>query len=503
MNAWRASLVALLALASGPAIAQAPDFDSKPTGFLNARTGGVPVDSWNGTTLVSAKRVTSALPAAPRSRALRDVQFKVMVSEIQPPTPDGSAPPSLFLRKVDRLAAMGEGESLNEMVRNAGAYADPSVVATTVNALMLAGEYDSACRIARGNPVAQPFGQRAEAACKMADGGGAITQAALATIDGPAMMMLAVSGQQPPAAVLRTTQPALMRALVANRTLPLAQRIDVAERGEPLAIIEATRLADLYVTAVREGVALPPATMRRAQLVAAARSVTNAREIMDSMVTVYAEARGGPMFPTVARASSIGLLNLPAKPEHANAAQEALRGFLLLGDRKAAEAWTKLAVSAAYNNARAMIALDRLMPLVVVAGIDNPRRIDPADANRWYELMREDDAQRAPLRGNLLLELFRAVGFSVPPRSTELPEAPPATGRLVAIPGATLQALQFAAETSRRAETTLMAAAAVGETALIDLHPASVGAVIRALRMVGEDHAARLFAIEVAMAHGL
>ena len=42
-----------------------------------------------------------------------------------------------------------------------------------------------------------------------------------------------------------------------------------------------------------------------------------------------------------------------------------------------------------------------------------------------------------------------------------------------------------------------------GETPLVELHPAAVGAIVRALRQVGEDHAARLFAVEVAIAHGL
>ena len=43
-------------------------------------------------------------------------------------------------------------------------------------------------------------------------------------------------------------------------------------------------------------------------------------------------------------------------------AVQAMRGFLLLGDKQLALAWTRLALQAAYNNARAMIALDRLMP---------------------------------------------------------------------------------------------------------------------------------------------
>ena len=84
------------------------------------------------------------------------------------------------------------------------------------------------------------------------------------------------------------------------------------------------------------------------------------------------------MFPTIARASAAGLLSLPAKPQFASVAQEAMRGFLLLGDKQQAQAWTRLALNAAYNNAGALNALDRLMPLVAVAGIDDPKRLPPA-----------------------------------------------------------------------------------------------------------------------------
>lgn len=504
MNVSRASALLALVLVAAASPAAAQQFDDRPTGFLNVRTGGMPADAWSRTGLGNAKRLVSALAAAPRSRALRDLQFKVLVSELTPPPADGSPPPSLFARKVDRLAAMGEGESLNEMVRGAGGYADPNIAAVVVNALMLAGERESACAIARGNQLAKPFAQRAEIACRVAAGEAAPTQALMSGLaDGPAMLMLAVSGEQPPAALLRTTQPALMRAMVAHRQLPLATRIDIAERGEALAIIEATRLGDLYLQAVNERIPLPPQTLRRAQLVALARGATNAQEIMSSVATVYSESRGTPLFATVARASSWGLLNLPPQAQYANVAQEAMRGFLLLGDRRLTEAWTKLALNAAYNNARAMLALERMMPLVIVAGIDKPNRIAVEDANRWYEIMRNDESQRAQLRGYLLLELFRAVGFDLPPGSTDLPETPPGNVRLVSVPQATLQALQGTAQAGLRAEAALIACAAVGETGLTDLHPASVGAIVRALRAAGEDHAARLFAIEVAIAHGL
>lgn len=525
-----AVLLAFPALAQ-TAVAQTAAFDNQQSGFLTVPTGGMAPDAWSGTSLGTAKRLVAALPAAPRSRALRDLQFKVLVSQLALPAADNSPPPSLFSRKVDRMAAMGEGESLNELVRSVDGYSDPWVGTVTSNALMMAAERASACNVVAHYPPPPPFGPRAEIACKLAagDNAGAVEAAAelrgkdgglamLARVaagsqppgaappnplDGPAMMMLDLANVAPPASALQSTQPPMIRALVAHRTLPLATRIGIAERGEALAIIEATRLSDLYVQAIKEGAALPPAMAKRAQLVWAVRNSANGQQLMAAITAAYAAERGSPLFSTVARATAIGLLNLPAKPEYANVAQEAMRGFLLLGDKQRVLAWTKLALDAAYNNARAMIALDRLMPLVVIAGIDNPTRLAPEDVNRWYDVMRQDDPKDAPLRGYMLLQLFRSTGIDMPPGSTALPEAPPGNVRLVSPPAATLQALQAAAAGHRHAEVALLASIAAGETPLAELHPAAVAAIVSALRSVGEDAPARLFAIETAIAHGL
>lgn len=524
------AVVVVSALAA-PSWAQTASFGDRPSGFLTVPTGGMVPDAWSGTALGTAKRLTSALPAAPHSRALRDLQFKVMVSELALPAADNSPAPSLFARKVDRLAAMGEGESLNELVRSVDGYTDPTIAATTANALMMAGERAGACNIVQHYSLPQPFGKRAEIACKVAEGdtagaleagaglrgndGGLVTLARVAAgsrppgaaplgpLDGPAMVMLELAHVAPPASALQSTQPPMIRALVGHRTLSLASRIDIAERGEALAVIEATRLGDLYLQAVKEGARLPPAMAKRAQLVAAVRNASNAQEIMSSIAAAYAEARGSSLFPTVARATAIGLLALPAKPEYANVAQEAMRGFLLLGDKQLALAWTRLALDAAYNDARAMMALDRLMPLVVIAGIDNPTRLAPEDVNRWFEVIRQDDPRAAPLRGYMLLQLFRATGIDLPRGATMLPEAAPANVRLVSPPAATLQALQAAGAGHRRAETALLASVALGATPLGEIHPAAAATIVAALREAGEGPAARLFAVETAIAHGL
>lgn len=524
-------LAGLLVLGANAASAQIPDFDAKPTGFLTPRTGGMATDAWAGTSMAVAKQVTSDLPAAPRSRALRDLQFKVMVSQLTPPAADGSPPPGLFARKVERMAAMGEGESLNEMVRAAGAYKDPAIAATVVDAMMMAGEREGACAIVQKNELTQPFAERARIACLLTVGDNAGALAAVSAmrgsdkafatlvsmsagatpptalppgpIDGPAMAMIYFAHLSPPPAMLGTTEPPLLRALVGQRALPTATRIELAERGEALAVIETSRLSELYLQALGEGAPLPAPMRRRAQLVASARNAASSQEIMEAVRAVYGETRGSPLFPTIARASAAALISLQPRPEYADVAQEAIRGFLLLGNKQLTQAWTKLALRAAYNNARAMNALDRLMPLIEIAGIDNAQRLNPPDINRWYEVMRQDDRKLAALRGNLMLELLRATGNDVPPRSTDLPETPPADARLVMPSTATLNALQAAGAARHRAETALLVSDAVAETPLVELHPAAVGLIVRSLRAAGEDAAARLFAIEIAIAHGL
>ena len=139
---------------------------------------------------------------------------------------------------------------------------------------------------------------------------------------------------------------------------------------------------------------------------------------------------------------------------------------------------------------------------MAIAGIENPTSLPAAAVDRWYAVLQQDDPVRAAVRGHLMLELFRATGIDVPPGATQLPDQP--TGaRLVSPPAATLQALQAAAAAHRHAETALLASLALGDLPLDSLHPAAAGIVVRSLRAVGEDDAARQFAIEVAIASGL
>ncbi len=144
------------------------------------------------------------------------------------------------------------------------------------------------------------------------------------------------------------------------------------------------------------------------------------------------------------------------------------------------------------------------MPLAAVAGLDDAKRLPLGEINRWYEVTREDDAARAPLRGYLLLELLRSTGFDLPPtldrlaRHAARQRAPGDAARgQPAGPGQCRRRRPLAPR--RR----LLAPIAAGETPLNELHPAAIATIVQALRQVGEDYSARLFAVETAIAYGL
>ena len=191
--------------------------------------------------------------------------------------------------------------------------------------------------------------------------------------------------------MLRNTQPSIVRALVGLKALPIATRIEIAERGEALAIIEATKLGDLYLEALREGAALPPAVARRARMVAAARNASNPTEMVNSIAAAYGEARGSPLFPTIARASAAALINLPAQPQFANVAQEAMRGFLLLGRQAAGPG---LGSPGAERRLEQRAGHHRARPAGAPGGDRGHRRCQAADGRRDQSLVRSDPRRR-------------------------------------------------------------------------------------------------------------
>ena len=317
---------------------------------------------------------------------------------------------------------MGEGESLNEMVRNAGGYADPAIASDRGQRADAGGRARRRLRRrapARRSPSRLP--RRAECRLQAVAGDSAARwprrRCAPAIPTWPAgrdragglpPRLRRLADRRPGDGDARSGPRAPPPACCARRSrrssapwsaikpLPIATRLEIAERGEALAIIEATRLGDLYLEARARRRRLPPAMARRARLVAAARNATQRRRDRCSRsppsMARRAAARCSP--PSRARAPPACSTCRPSR-SIANVAQEAMRGFLLLGDKQQTQAWTRLALTAV-SQQRARH--DRARP-ADAAGRHRRHRRSQAPAageiNRWYEVMPRGRCRRA------------------------------------------------------------------------------------------------------------
>ena len=116
-------------------------------------------------------------------------------------------------------------------------------------------------------------------------------------------------------------------------------------------------MSDLYPRGGERGRSpCQPTIARRAHLVAVARGAANPQEVVNSIASVYADTRSSPLFPTVARASAAGLLNLPAKPQFASGRPGAARLPVARLATKQVQTWMRLAVADAHNNPRTLSA---------------------------------------------------------------------------------------------------------------------------------------------------
>ena len=113
-------------------------------GLVDTRSAGIPGWTWHGTSMAAARVLIADLPAAPQSRVLRDLQFRLLTAAATPPRPDGAVPLLCSLR-IGELAAMGEAENADELLRLGKGGEGPMTSRLVTEALMRVRQRDSAC----------------------------------------------------------------------------------------------------------------------------------------------------------------------------------------------------------------------------------------------------------------------------------------------------------------------------------------------------------------------
>ena len=501
--------------------------DNASIGIVDTIASGLPGDLWRGTDRASAILLIEGLPGAPRSRILRDLQFRLLTMIANPPV--GANPPGkdFVAARIARLSDMGEVEAVGQMTQAAGPMSGEAAQRLNIENQLVAGEVKAACSTPMAQNSADPFWTKLVIVCQVVSGQNsqAMLNVDLLRERGVADTgfyvavdyALGTRSTKPPAnigtdvlsqALLRAanpkaggtlgneTTPAQLRQIAANTAAPLALRIEAAERGEALGVIDPRQLLELY-QAGADAPGLSPQVKRRAQAVRDALRATDLGDKVKGMQAAFRAAENSALFTTMARVLGEQLVKI--FPEHKTApmAADTARAFLALNDFPRAVEWYYTVAGGATIDTQYEAPTVQLWPVMQLA--DNASSIpwEPGYLARWQA--QNAKHPRGAQRAAVLAALLQALGEPVDRAEFN----PPAATGFANPPQAVLARLAQSAQQGRVGETVALAAQASGETNLTAVSPATLGAIVQALRQIGLPDVARRFAVEVALAHAL
>lgn len=481
-------------------------------GLVDPRSAGVPGWTWYGTPMATARALVRDLPSAPQSRVLRDLQFRLITAGAAPPRPDG-AQPILFTLRVEKLAAMGEAENANELLRLGGGGGEgPTTSQRVTEALMRARQRDSACARVKdaGEQLDSTWWRQAAVVCHLHTrqneaarakletlrGRGDTTFIALAsrildggaapsvspTEDGLILALIDIAGLPTP--MTGADSPGVLRAAIENKAIPLARRVEVAERAERAGVVEPDRLAQFYgelSRGLKEAAATSPTAWRAVVFAQAQGATSNEQRVIlaHRLYQVSYDTAGSAI-----RALSSPIAAARPTPAHAEFATSGFFAALTLERFDRAAEWFAAAQGGAAEKGADRFTL--LAPFAAIAGLSNRVPLDPG-------LM----ARRAKLRPRTALALHAVLsGMGVASRDGLAALAPNAAQ---GTSDPAIDALLAAADAERFAETIGRAAMLAGSTPLASLELEKVTAILRAFVRIKRPDLARSFALEYAL----
>ena len=535
--------------------------DTDAVGTLGDARGGLGVDMWNGTTRALVERLLPQLPATTRSRAARSLMRRLLLTTASPPVGDGGRV-SLVALRVERLAAMGDVDGVDALLRAAPArLSDPDLARAAVNNRLLLYDFAGACGDVDGvaanysNPfwqktlilcqaLAQEFAQATLGLDLLREDGGdsdaiffsiieTLTSGGDVSIESPGqasvlnLALLRAVGSQVPGWLVDASAPGMLRTIALSPNADLASRLSAARRAEAIGALETEALASLYVgigfaadeiTSAFDGDVDQVRAPALQYLAALDQTVPAARA--EALRRGWQSARVRDDIGTATRLGLPLLLELTPSAELAWFAGDAGRA-LLFGDRvDAALAWYQIAQREAVFDDDVVATEALLWPLIalaadpeVMAGDLLLTRAQTADIaalvawdearfERWRAASGARDAAALTRRTGLLLSLFDALGIvDGSGRWAALLEDAPRVGSALP-PAAVLFALDDAAGAGRTGEAALFALLALGSEVPGAMHPVVLHRVVGALRQVGLAADARALAVEAALTAG-
>jgi tetratricopeptide (TPR) repeat protein len=512
--------------------------DPATVGVLTERDpGGFPGEVWQGLDRRQVANLIAGIPADLSSPILRDLIRRLLLTSAAPPAgPPRSEGPTILGLRAERLFELGDTAALIRLLEVAPeGSGDEPLDRTRVQARLITGERQEACRLAR-HGVAEYGGNwwsKALVFCQLAAGeedaamlgldllrervGGDLDQDFLSLASalmgmGAAprrpeptplnLAMLAKLQARPDSALLTDVPLGRVEQVLGLQALPAGERVALAERAAAAGVLPGVRLADFYDTfafddaelAGAAGAALDPAQVRdRALLFRALQRAVAPPEKAELLRHYLAGTRAAGVPLAGVQAALPQAVELSPQPGLAR--WSAAPGRILFYDRRLEQAveWVENARAAAGQWPEAAGAVRLLWPYARLSGAPVAGWASLAD---WAA-----DAQRAGVDAQTV-GLLAAGLYGLGERDavgqaglTAETGPPPETPQL--------EAMRAAAAAGRTGEALLRATAVVGARGAAGLHPLTLAVVVEALSSLGLQAEAREFAMEALVSRGL
>lgn len=519
--------------------------DSDSVGLLDESQGGFGVNLWQGTDRALVERLLPGLTPVVRSRIVRDLMVRLLLSRATAPKGNSIGKGLLALR-VDRLAAVGDMRSAVGLLRvSSGGGEDEQLGRAEIEGLYFQNDNSGACAKVRGLIGRHKglYWQQANAFC-LALSGEHAKSAMIADIlreretdvgpeffslvdalagdkdalveslnepNGLHLSMMRAANLKLPSDIIHSRRPAVLRAVALSPNATLDIRIDAAEQAMLIGALSPRELGELYgaVQFTPEQLSNPVAAasqnwgpMGRALLLRNAeipRQPTATAEALRQSWELSRE-RGGR--DIMLRASLPVLRSIDPAPELVWFAKDAASVLFLAGETQRAIAWYVLAQHQSETNDEAKAAAIALWPLVMLVD-EGDENWDPKHLESWLKILQENSGDVAKTQALMLFSLFDALGRPIAPEMwTGLVDVTPSIN--ADIPDAALRfSLRRASEAKRVGETVLMSLLTLGGRSIAGAAPLTITIVIAALRRVGLETEARALALEAAIGAGL
>jgi hypothetical protein len=534
-------------------------FDNDALGTLDPSQGGLGLDLWRGTPRGTVAVLIAATPSSIRSPVLRDLAHRLLLSNANPPerakgedagasTADGPGANLIALR-AQKLAEMGDVDGLKALTAVIPAsFDDEALARLRTDASLIDGAAADVCRDAgsllRKYPGVywqklQLFCEASEKKAQQVDIGVSLLHEEGEDKD-PAYFMLlnAIMGEKGarltalPAAtplyfammraakmpmsedVLRSAEPAVLRAIAESPNASPELRLAAAERATLVGAMSGGTLAEIYdkasVTEAELAGALGKAQAdygprARVLLYRAAKGQQVPAAKAEAIGVALSLARSAGVYPLAVAVNLPLIQELTPSPELAFFAPEAARALFYAGRADAARNWAAIAHRDAAANTQLLDPAVELWPYMRFA-MENSTPWDESRFRAWragQDARQDAGATLADERAARLLGLFAALGDPVAGASWRAllgsTESEPAAMPSIAV----WQALKFASADGRRGEAVLLALVAAGSSGAENANPVALDAIVEALRKVGLAPEARRLAIEAAVAAGV